>query len=183
MLGLPAILSPTICGASGVGGEVFSSLSTSRLPDDSASRLSPPDRLRLSLAGSPAAADRIEFTLPACLGGRCYGLAVLVPLLSTSRCRDAVTVRYFTILHRKGADLHRSVPAPFQAHERTRRACCFPRPRGKPRWHKKFLGRRAKVARENARRVARPATHGAGVLPASVADQPEESLRGVRRLV
>ena len=64
-------------------------------------------------------ADRIEFTLSACLGGRYYGLAVLVPLLSTPCFHDAVTVRYLTILHRKEADLHRPVPAPFQAHEFT----------------------------------------------------------------
>ncbi|MGO8700595.1 MAG: hypothetical protein ACLQVY_23135, partial [Limisphaerales bacterium] len=51
------------------------------------------DRLRLCSAGSPTNADQIEFTLPAIPGGRCYGLALLVPLLSTPCCHDAVTVR------------------------------------------------------------------------------------------
>jgi hypothetical protein len=47
----------------------------------------------------------------------CYGLVVLVPLLSTSHCWDAVTVRYRTILHRTEADFHRSVFLPSQAHD------------------------------------------------------------------
>ena len=47
-----------------------------------------------------------------------YGLAVLVPLLSTPCCRDAVTVRYRTILHRTEADFHRPIPTLSQAHER-----------------------------------------------------------------
>src|SRR6185503_14706164 len=46
----------------------------------------------------------------------CYGLVVLVALLSTSCCHDAVTLRYLTVLHRKEADSHRSVFPPSQAH-------------------------------------------------------------------
>ncbi len=53
------------------------------------------------------------------------GLVVLVPLLSTARCRDAVTVRYHTVLHPVRADLHRSNPAPSQAHLRRLPACRF----------------------------------------------------------
>ena len=51
-----------------------------------------------------------------------YGLAVLVPLLSTPDCFGAVTVRYLTIRHRRGADSPHSVPTPFQAHQ-----CARPR--------------------------------------------------------
>jgi hypothetical protein len=74
------------------------------------------DRLRLWLADSPTHADRIEFSaaiLPDSLG---YGLVVLVPLLSTPHCCDAVTVRYRTVLHRTEADFHRSVFRLSQAH-------------------------------------------------------------------
>jgi len=39
----------------------------------------------------------------------CYGLVVLVPLLSTSHRYDAVTVRYRTASLRTGADFHRSI--------------------------------------------------------------------------
>ena len=49
-------------------------------------------------------------------GRLCYGLVVLVPLLSTPPHGDAVTVRYRTVLHRTGADFHRSVFPPSQAH-------------------------------------------------------------------
>ena len=80
------------------------------------------DRLRLSLADSPTHADRIEFTAAAFLVSLCYGLVVLVPLLSTSHCYDAVTVRYRTASLRTGADFHRSIPPPSQAHERRRPA-------------------------------------------------------------
>ena len=83
------------------------------------------DRLRLSLADSPAHADRIEFTAAAFLVSLCYGLVVLVPLLSTSHCYDAVTVRYRTAPHRTGADFHRSIPPPSPAHERQRLAGQF----------------------------------------------------------
>ena len=75
-----------------------------------------PDRLRLSLAGSPSHADRIEFTAAPHTGSLYYGLVVLVPLLSTPCCHDAVTLRYLTILHSKRVDLHHSVTTPFQAH-------------------------------------------------------------------
>ena len=73
-------------------------------------------RLRLSLADSPSHADRIEFTAAHHTASLCYGLVVLVPLLSTPCCHDAVTVRYRTALHRTGADFHRSVFPPSQAH-------------------------------------------------------------------
>ncbi len=46
----------------------------------------------------------------------CYGLVVLVPLLSTSHRWDAVTVRYRTVLHRTEADFHHSGFLPSQAH-------------------------------------------------------------------
>jgi hypothetical protein len=74
-----------------------------------------PDRLRLSLEGSPVHTDRIEFTANGLLAVLCYGLVVLVPLLPTPPCGDAVTVRYRTAFHRKGADLHWSIPSPSQA--------------------------------------------------------------------
>ena len=73
-------------------------------------------RLRLSLADSPVHTDRIEFTAAAPLDHLCYGLVVLVPLLSTPHCCDAVTVRYRTIPHRTEADFHRSFLWPSQAH-------------------------------------------------------------------
>jgi hypothetical protein len=57
-----------------------------------------PDRLRLSLAGSPAHTDRIEFTADSPEAALGYGLVVLVPLLSTPPHGDAVTVRYRTAL-------------------------------------------------------------------------------------
>jgi hypothetical protein len=85
-------------------------------------------RLRLSLADSPVHTDRIEFTAAAILGNLRYGLVVLVPLLSTPHCCDAVTVRYRTILHRTEADFHRHSPSPSQAHERRRLADPVPEP-------------------------------------------------------
>ena len=99
--GLPAIPSPTICVLSGTVPAVAG------LP----CRF----RLRLLPADSPTHADRIEFTC-LCLSRICYGLVVLVPLLSTPHYCDAVTVRYRTVLHRTGADFHRSIFLPFQAH-------------------------------------------------------------------
>jgi hypothetical protein len=89
-------------------------------------------RLRLSLADSPIHADRIEFTATTPAGRLCDRLVVLVPVLSTPCCHDAVPVRYRTALRRTGADFHRPIPTPSQAHERTRPGCIFPRPRGKP---------------------------------------------------
>src|SRR6185436_6013754 len=86
-----------------------------------------PDRLHLSLEGSPVHANRIEFTATSHTGRLCYGLVVLVPLLSTPHYCDAVTVRYRTVLHRTGADFHRSIPSPSQAHEHTPPACRFRR--------------------------------------------------------
>jgi hypothetical protein len=82
------------------------------------------DRLRLEAADSPTHADRIEFT---CLSVSrpCHGLVVLSPLLSTPHCRDAVTVRYRTILHRSEADSHRSIFLPSQAHC-SRKHCFLP---------------------------------------------------------
>jgi len=92
-----------------------------RLSGDSARAYRPLYRLRQSLEGSPIHADRIEFTC-LCISRLCYGLVVLVPLLSTPCCHDAVTVRYPTALRRRGTDFHRSVFPPSQAHERRRRA-------------------------------------------------------------
>jgi len=108
--GFPTIPSPTIGGVmAGRGGFLQAA---PPLPEGFALH----DRLRLSYAGSPTAADRIEFTLPAMTGGRCYGLAVLVPLLPTSCCHDAVTVRYLSILHRMEVNFHHSNRTPSQAH-------------------------------------------------------------------
>ena len=75
-------------------------------------------RLRLSLEDSPIHTDRIEFTAAVPWDNLCYGLVILVPLLSTPHCCDAVTVRYRTALRRTEADFHRSIPLPSQAHER-----------------------------------------------------------------
>jgi len=110
--GLPAILSPTICGTSESGAGLLQV--TFRMPEGLALR----DRLRTALAGSPIRADRIEFTLFASTDERRYGLAVLVPLLSTPCFHDAVMVQYRTILHRTEADFHRFDQSPSQAHER-----------------------------------------------------------------
>jgi hypothetical protein len=110
--GLPAILSPTICGMSEDGGGFLHT--ALRMPEGLTLR----DRLRTALAGSPILTDRIEFTLSAWVGRRCYGLAVHVPLLSTPCFHDAVMVRYRTTLHRTEADFHRFDQTPSQAHER-----------------------------------------------------------------
>ena len=110
--GLPTIPSPTISGVSeGGGGFLQAAL---RMPEGFALR----DRLRTALAGSPISTDRIEFTLFVYTDERRYGLAVLVPLLSTPCFHDAVTVQYRTILHRTETDLHRFDHTPSQAHER-----------------------------------------------------------------
>ena len=110
--GLPAIPSPTICGVSEAGGGFLHS--ALRMPEGFTLR----DRLRTALAGSPISTDRIEFTVFVYTDERRYGLAVLVPLLSTPCFHDAVTVRYRTILHRTKADFHRFDQAPSRAHER-----------------------------------------------------------------
>jgi len=108
--GLPAIPSPTICAVlEGRGGLLQAALP---LPEGLALR----DRLRHALDGSPTFADRIEFTAAVLLDRLCYGLVLLVPLLSTPHCCDAVTVRYCTALHRTDADFHRIIPTPSQAH-------------------------------------------------------------------
>src|SRR5208282_2332896 len=108
--GFPTIPSPTLCAVlAGRGGFLQAA---PPMPEG----LTLHDRLRLSYAGSPTDADRIEFTLPALAGGRCYGLAVLVPLLSTPCCHDAVTVRYLTTLHRMEANFHHFNRTPSQAH-------------------------------------------------------------------
>ena len=73
-------------------------------------RLSPLYRLRLSLADSPLHADRIEFTAAGRTASLCDGLVVLVALLSTPDCSDAVTIGYRTIHHRTGAGFHRPNP-------------------------------------------------------------------------
>src|SRR6266704_4225444 len=57
-----------------------------------------------------------------------YGLVVLVALLSTPDCSDAVTVRYRTVHHRTEADFHRPIPSPSQAHERDRPGRTIRRP-------------------------------------------------------
>jgi hypothetical protein len=79
-------------------------------------------RLRLSLADSPTHADQIEFTAAHHSVDLCFGLAILVPLLSTPCFHDAVTVRYRTALYRTETDFHRSVIPPSQAHEGQRAA-------------------------------------------------------------
>jgi len=75
-----------------------------------------PDRLRQSLEGSRIHTDRIEFTAMNHAGRWCYGRVVLVPLLSTPPCGDAVAVQFRTALRRPGADFHRSIFPPSQAH-------------------------------------------------------------------
>jgi len=119
--GFPTIPSPTICGVLACRGGFLQAAPP--LPEGFALH----DRLRLFHAGSPTAADRIEFTLPAIAGGRCYGLAVLVPLLSTSCCHDAVTVQYLTILHRMEANFHHFNQTPSQAHVKNRFQRFIPR--------------------------------------------------------
>ncbi|HEY9174252.1 MAG TPA: hypothetical protein VI136_18375 [Verrucomicrobiae bacterium] len=81
-----------------------------------APRLFPHTRWSVVLAASHA--DRIEFTAALHTGDLGYGRVVLVPVLSTPPCGDAVPVRYRTAHHRTGADFHRLILPPFQAHER-----------------------------------------------------------------
>ena len=125
VFGLPTVPSPTICGVSeGCGGLLQSAF---RMPEGLTLR----DRLRTALAGSPISTDRIEFTLFICTDERCYGLAVLVPLLPTPCFHDAVTVQCRTIYHRTEADFHRFDQPPSQAHGRgpSRPAAYRPEPR------------------------------------------------------
>ena len=105
----PTILSPTIGATTGDRPAVrrFGLL---------ASR--PLYRLRQSIEGSPVHADRIEFTAARPAASLCYGRVVLVPVLPTPPRGDAVPVRYRTALRRTGADFHRSIPSPSQAHDR-----------------------------------------------------------------
>ena len=80
--------------------------------------------LRLDARRLARTADRIEFTLPACLGGRRYGLVVRFPLLSTRGSRpDAVTFRYWPFSVGQVRDFHPAVPVRSQAHEHTPPAC------------------------------------------------------------
>ena len=75
--------------------------------------------LRLFARRLAKTADRIEFTLPACLGGRCYGLIVHFQLLSTRGYRpDAVTFRYWPFSVGQVRDFHPAVQVRSQAHER-----------------------------------------------------------------
>ena len=83
----------------------------------------------------------------------CFGRVVPVPVLSTPPCGDAVPVRYRTALHRTGADLHRSIPSPSQAHGRGRLGRSGPRPRGPHRARgEQMVGawRSVRVQREGA---------------------------------
>jgi len=85
--------------------------------------------LRLYARRLAKTADRIEFTLPACLGGRCYGLMVHFQLLSTRGYRpDAVTFSYWPFSVGQVRDFHPAVPVRSQAHERRSQA-----PNGKRR--------------------------------------------------
>src|SRR5713101_7744485 len=83
-------------------------------------------------------------------GRLCYGLVVLVALLSTPDCSDAVTVRYRTVHHRTEADFHRPIPSPSQAHERDRPGRPIRRP---AEWS------------GDARRLPTPASHRDGKSP------------------
>ena len=66
----------------------------------------------------PSTLTESELTATCLIAGLCYGLVVLVPLLSTPHYCDAVTVRFRTALLLTGADFHRSILSPSQAHER-----------------------------------------------------------------
>ena len=118
--GLPTILSPTISALTGdrpvasgfipaSTGFAFCQQTRPSTPTESSSR-------RLPLRGR-----------------LCYGLVVLVPLLSTPHRCDAVTVRYHTALHRTEADFHRSIPSLSQAHWHGPLARAVRRPAGRNR--------------------------------------------------
>ena len=69
--------------------------------------------------GLARTADRIEFTLTALHGSRCYGLVVRFPLLSTRGYRPvAVTFSYWPYSVGQVGDSHPAVPVRSQAHER-----------------------------------------------------------------
>jgi hypothetical protein len=64
-------------------------------------------------------ADRIEFTLSASFGGRCYGLVVHFQLLSTRGYGpDAVTFSFWPYSVGQVRDFHPAVPVCSQAHAR-----------------------------------------------------------------
>ena len=68
--------------------------------------------------GLARTADRIEFTLTALHGSRCYGLVVRFPLLSTRGYRPvAVTFSYWPYSVGQVGDSHPAVPVRSQAHE------------------------------------------------------------------
>jgi len=94
------------------------------------------DRLRTALAGSPISTDRIGFTVFVYTDERRYGLAVLVPLLSTPCFHDAVTVRYRTILHRTKRTFTASTKHPLG---RTSAACPKPQRLRRRPGYGKFL--------------------------------------------
>lgn len=77
-----------------------------------------PDKFRLSLAGSPAHADRIAFTAIPHSGGLCYGRVLLAPLLPTPPRGDAITVRCRTASRCGEAALRCSIPSPSGARAR-----------------------------------------------------------------
>ena len=75
--------------------------------------------LRLDARRLAKTADRIEFTVSACLGGLCYGLAVCFPWLSTRGSRpDAITFSYWPYSVGQVRDSHPAVRVRSQAHER-----------------------------------------------------------------
>ncbi len=140
--GLPAIPSPTIDVSSG---------DSPGCPAIQLCAYRPLYRLRHSVEGSPIHADRIEFTAAACLGNLCYGPVVLVALLSTPCCHDAVTLRYLTALHRKETDSHRSVFPPSQAHDRDRSPVAAPRIGGQAQRFRRVSCWRSAASRDGSR--------------------------------
>ena len=72
-----------------------------------------PDRLRLSLEVSPVHADRIEFTAAVLLDSLCYGLVVLVSMLSPRIAATQLrfdTARFFTAQERTSTALSHCHP-------------------------------------------------------------------------
>lgn len=136
------------------------------MPIDSALRLSIHGRLRHYPADSPSTSDRIEFTSTPPTGSLCYGLVVLVALLSTSCCHDAVTSRY---------------PTASAAGERTSTApsCCLLRRTGEGRAATRGAAPSGAKARPK-RRIQRPppADGGRGCRSATTSTRNSE-MRGV----